>query len=87
MKVIVFGTSVDEEVKEPAMVCEKEQKEEFIAPLIDGVYDKVMDALKDFTIERQGDRFYVQKGDGSRYALAIDAALVLTPEAIRVDLE
>lgn len=86
MKVIVFGTSVDEEVKEPAMVCE-EQKEEFIAPLIDGVYDKVMDALKDFTIERQGDRLYVQKGDGSRYALAIDAALVLTPEAIRVVLE
>lgn len=81
MKVIIFDETDCGKVKgmEPQVVEDRDAAEEAIAPLIDKVYDKVTEALKDLTIERVGEDFFVVKPDGVKYALILESTLVLEP--------
>ena len=81
MKVIIFDETDCGKVKdvEPQVVEDRDAAEEAIAPLIDRVYDKVVDVLKDMTIECVGEDFFVVKPDGVKYALIPKSTLVLEP--------
>ncbi len=91
MKVIIFDAKDCGDVKniEPQVVEDRDAAEEAIAPLIDKVYDKVIEALQDMTVECTEDGFFVIRPDGTKYGLSLEGTLVLTPverNVIKVEL-